>query len=54
MKKDAIGAPDSFISFIGKIKMKILRKQHLSNVELNPSITHFIWNGLETILYQII
>ena len=54
MKKDANGAPDSFRSFIEKIKMERLRKKRLSNVELDPSLTHFIWNGFETIQYQII
>ncbi len=54
MKKDANGAPDSFRSFIEKIKMERLRKQHLSNVELHPSLTHFIWNGLDTVQYQVI
>ncbi len=34
--------------------MERLRKQCLSNVELDLSLTHFIWNGLETIQYQII
>ena len=54
MKKDANGAPDSFRSFIEKIKMEMMRKKRLSNVELDPSISHFIWNGFHTIQYQII
>ena len=54
MKKDANGAPDSFRSFIEKIKMERIRKQCLSDVELDPSLNHFIWNGLHTIQYQII
>ena len=54
MEKDANGAPDSFRSFIEKIKIERLRKKHLSNVELDPTLTHFIWNGLDTIQYQVI
>ena len=50
MKKDANGAPDSFKTFIEKIKMK----QCLKNVELDPNLTHFIWNGLDTIQYPVI
>ena len=37
-----------------KKKMETLRKQCLRNVELDPTLTHFIWNGLDTIQYQII
>ena len=54
MKKDANGAPDSFRSFIEKIKMETMRKKRLCNVEIDPCLTHFIWNGLKTIQYQII
>jgi len=32
----------------------MLRNQHLRNVEFEPTLTHFIWNGLDTIQYQII
>ena len=53
MKKDENGALDSFRSFIEKIKMENVRKQRLSDVELDPSLNHFIWNGLHTIQYQI-
>jgi hypothetical protein len=41
-------------AFIEKIKLERLRKQRLRNVELDPTLTHFIWNGLDTIQYQII
>ena len=54
MKKDANGAPNSFRSFIEKIKMERMRKKHLSDVELDLGLNHFIWNGLHTIQYQII
>ena len=52
--KDANGVPNTFKSFIEKIELERLRKQHLRNVELDPTLTHFIWNGLDTIQYQII
>ena len=42
MKKDENGAPDSFRSFMEKIKMENMRKQRLSDVELDPSLNHFI------------
>ena len=49
MKKDENGPPDSFGSFIEKIKMERIRKKCLSDVEIDPSLNHFIWNGLLTI-----
>lgn len=54
MKKDDNGAPDSFRTFIEKINIEILKKQRIKNVELDPTLTHFIWNGLDTIQYQVI
>ena len=54
MKKDDNGVPTSFRTFIEKIKVERLRKQRIKNVELNPTLTHFIWNGLDTIQYQVI
>ena len=54
MKKDDNGAPDSFRTFIEKIKMERLKKKRIKNVELDPTLTHFIWNGLDTIQYQVI
>ncbi len=52
MKKDDIVAPDSLRTFIEKIKIERLRKQCIKNVELDPTLNHFIW--LDTIQYQII
>ena len=54
MKKEDNGAPDSFKTFIEKIKIERLRKQRIKNVELDPTLNHFIWNGLDTIQYQVI
>ena len=31
-----------------------MRKKHLMNVELDPTLNHYIWNGLDGIQYQII
>ena len=53
MKKDE-NVAHSFRRFIKKIKMEMMRKQHLSEVEHDPSLSHIIWNGLHTIQYQII
>lgn len=52
--KNTSGVPNTFKSFIEKIKLDRLRKQRLRNVKLYPALTHFIWNGLDTIQYQII
>ena len=54
MKKDDNGAPDSFRTFIEKIKNERLKKQCIKNVELDPTLTHFIWNGLHIVQYQVI
>ena len=54
MRKGANGAPNSFRTFIEKIKIERVNKQRLKNVELDPTLTHFIWNGLDTIQYQVI
>ena len=54
MKKDDNGAPDSFRTFIEKIKIERLKKQRIKNVELDPTLTHFIWNGIDTIQFQLI
>jgi len=54
MKKDDNGAPTSFRTLIEKIKIERLMKQHIKNVELDPTLSHFIWNGLDTIQYQVI
>ena len=42
MRKDGNGAPDSFRTFIEKIKIERLKKQRIKNVELDPTLTHFI------------
>ena len=54
MKKDDNGVPTSFRTFIEKINIERLRKQRIKNVQLDPSLNNFIWNGLDTIQYQVI
>ena len=54
MKKDDNRAPDSFKTFIEKIKIERLRKQRIKDIQLDPNLNHFIWNGLDTIQYQVI
>jgi len=54
MRKDANGAPDSFRNIVEKIRIERLKKQCLNNIKLDPTLTHFIWNGLDTIQYQVI
>ena len=41
-------------SLLKKIKLEKITKKRLMNVELDPTINHFIWNGLDTIQYKII
>lgn len=53
-KKDGNVVPDTFKNFIEKIKLEKMRKKCLMNVELDPTLNHFIWNGLDSIQYQII
>jgi len=53
-KKEENGVQNTFKSFIKKIKLERLRKQCLGNPELDPTLNHFIWNGINTIQYQII
>ena len=53
-RKDANGASDSFRTFIEKIKIERLKKHSPRNAELDPTLTHFIWNGLDIIEYQVI
>ena len=54
MRKDDNGVPDSFKTFIEKIKIERLRKQRIKDIQLDPTLNHFIWNGLDTIQYQVI
>ena len=54
MKKDDIGVPTSYKTFIEKMKTERLRRQRVKNVELDPTLTHFIWNGLDIVQYQVI
>ena len=53
-KKDGNGVPDTFKSFIEKIKMETMRRKRLMNVELDPTLNHYIWNGPDSVQYQII
>lgn len=54
MRKDDNGVPDSFKTFIEKIKIERLRKQRIKNVQLDPTLNYFIWSGIDTIQYQVI
>ena len=54
MRKDDNGVLDSFKTFIEKIKIERLRKQRIKDIQLDPTLNHFIWNGLDTIQYQVI
>ena len=53
-KKDGNGVPYTFKRFTEKIKLEKMRKKRLMNFELDPTLNHYIWNGFDSIQYQII
>ena len=53
-KKDANGVLNTFKSFNEKFKLEKIRNWCLMNVELDHTLKHFKWNGIDTIQYQII
>ena len=48
-KNDANGVPNTFRIFIEKFKLENMRNQCLMNVELDPTLNHYVWNGLDSI-----
>ena len=51
-KKSTI--PNSFKIHIQIAKIERQRRQHLANIELDDTLDHHIWNGLETVQYKVI
>ena len=51
-KKDAI--PKTFKGYIIKMKFERESRKHIENVQLDDSLDHYIWNGLNILQYQVI
>ena len=44
----------TFKGYIQKMKFERERRKCLENIQLDDSLDHYIWNGLNTIQYQVI
>jgi hypothetical protein len=53
-KKNADGVPETFKSFIQKAKFERERRRRVQNVQLDDTLDHYIWNGLDTVQYKVI
>jgi hypothetical protein len=52
--KNADGVPETFKSFIQKTKFERERRRRVQNVQLDDTLDHYIWNGLDTVQYKVI
>ena len=53
-KRGADGVPPSFKIRIQRARIKRQRRQFLANVELDDTLDHYVWNGLNTVQYKVI
>jgi hypothetical protein len=53
-KRNADGVPKTFKSLIQKSKFERKRRRHVQNVELDDTLDHYIWNGLDIVKYKVI
>ena len=53
-KRGTDGVPESFKIHIQRAKIERQRRQCLENVELDDTLDHYIWNGLDTVQYKFI
>ena len=53
-KRGGAGVPESFKIHIQRAKIERQRRQCLANVELDDTLDHYIWNGLDTVQYRVI
>ena len=51
-KRGIDGVPKSFKIHIQRAKIERQRKQRLENIELDDTLDHYIWNGLDTVQYS--
>jgi hypothetical protein len=52
--KSAYGVPETFKSFIQKSKFERERRKHVRTFELDDTLDHYIWNGLDIVHYKVI
>ena len=45
---------ESFKIHIQRAKIERKRRQHLTNVELDDTLDNHVWNGLDTVQYEVI
>ena len=53
-KKNADGVPETFKSFIQNSKFERERRRRVQNVQLDDTLDHYIWNGLDNVQYKVI
>ena len=53
-KKNGDGVPKTFKSFIQKAKFERERRRRVQNVQLDDTLDHYIWNGIEIVQYKVI
>ena len=53
-KRGGAGVPESFKIHIQRAKIERQRRQCLANVELDDTLDHYIWNGLDTMQDRVI
>jgi hypothetical protein len=53
-KKNADGVPKTLKKKIQKAKFERERRRRVQNVQLDDTLDHYIWNGLDTIQYKVI
>ena len=53
-KKNIVGVPETFKSYIKKAKFERERRWRVQNVGLDDTLDHYIWNGLDTVQYKVI
>jgi hypothetical protein len=53
-KKNAVRVPETFKKIIQTPKFERERRRHVQNVQLDETLDHYIWNGLNTFQYKVI
>jgi hypothetical protein len=53
-KNNIAGVPETFKIYIQKPKFERERRWRLQNVELDDTLDHYIWNGLNIVQYKVI
>ena len=53
-KRGTYGVLESFKIHIQRAKIERQRRQRLANVELDDTLDHYIWNGLDIVQYKVI